>query len=102
MIRSHEPLSWTDVKADYYAVLKAVKSDAEVLIVKDEHLLDWQEKLFGQRPLHADLDEATYWAQLKDSLPELSDVIPDEKPEHSPDHLHARPPSLHPNQRAVV
>ena len=42
VIRSREPLTWIDVKTDFFDVLKAIKSDSEVLLVEEEHLLDWQ------------------------------------------------------------
>ena len=100
--RRQAPLTWAEVKASYYPALLSIKSDAKVLMVQDEHLLDWPSKLFGDRPLHTGEPQERYWAQLRDSLPDVKDEIAEDMPPQVLDFFHETVPRLLPNQRAVA
>ena len=47
VIRNKTPLMWHDVQTNYWQALLRITTEAEVLLVKDEHLLDWPSILFG-------------------------------------------------------
>ena len=65
VVRRAAPLTWKEFQAQYRKALQSVKTDDEVLMVANEHLLDWPEKIFGSHPLHSGLTAREYWAQLR-------------------------------------
>ena len=58
VIRMKTPLLWKELKAKYWEALLRIKSEAELQLLKNEHLLDWPDLLFGKQGLDTGL--ATY------------------------------------------
>ncbi len=63
--RSGAPVSWKEIKSLYQDTLNAIKDDDQVLMLEDEHVLDWTDKIFGSQPMHSGFSEEKYWEMLR-------------------------------------
>jgi hypothetical protein len=101
-IRGKAPLAWKHVENAYWSVLKAVTGPGELTQVKDHHLLDWADTLFGNKPLDLGKTYDECWTELLSGNKDLGVDVSDEPPELFPSFLQATNPRLLQNQRAIT
>ena len=101
-IKGRSPLTWKEVDTKYWAALSAVGCEAELLQVKDHHLLDWAGTLFGNKPLDSGKSLQECWRNLILQNKDVCSSVTEECPAVPEDFLLATHPRLLPNQRAIT
>ena len=79
--RGRHPLQWSVIDAQYWTSLNAIRSTAEVLQVKDQHLQEWPNTLFACKPLEEGKTVEETWGELRQknqaALEGVSEALPD-------------------------
>ena len=86
-IRGRAPLAWKHVESAYWPVLKAVTGLGELTQVKDHHLLDWADTLFGNKPLDLGKTYDECWTDLLTENKDIGVDLSDQPPELFPSFL---------------
>ena len=74
------PLTYKVAMSQYWKSLLKVKTEAEVLQIRDEQLLDWPSVLFGNQPLDTGLSCQECWTIIRESNSDILKVLPEEMP----------------------
>ena len=106
MIRQGAPITWREAAEKFLQCLGSIRTDAQVLQVKECYLHDWPATLYGNKPLDSGLSLPKAWEKLIAENPELgtkeANLLAETPPKVPDDFLLATYPRLKPNQRAIT
>lgn len=86
--RSKKPLSSKEVIVRYDDCLKHIQGDAQLNMVKEQHLSQWHRLLFGNNPIDLGLSMEKYQKKLAAANPEVKSLLGDSWADHTDSFFH--------------
>ena len=87
---------------DYNHILKTITGDAQVNMVKKQHLSDWEKILFGRNPIDLGLTVEKYQKKLATANPDVKKLLGDQWANSDDSFFHQTAPRALENQQAIL
>jgi len=102
IIRTKKPLSYKEVMVRYDDCLQHIQGDAQLNMIKGQHLSQWHSLLFGNNPIDLGLPMDKYQKRLTAANPGVKDLLDNPWTDHTNSFFHHTKPTPFGNQQAIL